>query len=130
MGAAIDETKWPLVTVRWEGVMTDAALSGFLVQIDTWLDRGQPFGLLLDARGAQGFSPEQRARVISHMKQRAALTAKLLFQATVIDNLVQRTLFYGINLIFPNPFPSKVFGDLAPAHTWLSSMLAPVTPGR
>jgi hypothetical protein len=123
MGEQIDETEWPLVTVRWSGAISDAVLNGFLVQMDGWLGRGGPFGLLLDARGAQGLSPEQRARVVSHMKKHAALTAKLLFQATVIDNLVQRTLFYGINLIFPNPFPSKVFAEPAAARAWLRSVL-------
>jgi len=130
MGEPIDDTQWPLVTVRWSGVMTDAALNGFLVQMDSWLDRGEPFGLLLDARGAQGLSPEQRARLLGHMKERATLTAKLLFQAMVIDNLIQRTLFYGINLIFPNPFPSKVFADPAAAHAWLASELGLAVPER
>jgi hypothetical protein len=41
----------------------------------------------------------------------------------VLDNLIQRTLFYGINLIFPNPFPSKVFADPLEAEAWLRNEL-------
>ncbi len=123
MPAPIDEAAWPLVTVRWTGVISDATLREFLDKMDAWLSRGERFGLLLDSRGAKGFSPEQRQLLIGHMKQHAALTAQHLVQAIVLDNFMQRTLFYGINLIFPNPFPSKVFGDLAEARAWIRSEL-------
>jgi hypothetical protein len=115
----IDEAKWPLVTVRWTGAASDAALREFLVKMNGWLGRGERFGLLLDSRGAKGFSPEQRRLLIGHMKEHAALTRERLVQAIVLDNVIQRTLFYGINLIFSNPFPSKVFGDVDEARDWL-----------
>jgi hypothetical protein len=73
-------------------------------------------------------SPEQRTRVIGHMKQSAALTTDYLVQAIVLDSLMQRTLFYGINLIFPNPFPSKVFGDVEQARAWLLGELGRSRP--
>ena len=99
-----------------------------LSRVDGWLGRGQRFGLLIDARGGGGFSPEQRREVIAHMKRNSERTARLLIQATVIDNLVQRTLFYGMNLLFPNPFPSKVFAELEPARAWLLERLAGERP--
>jgi hypothetical protein len=58
------------------------------------------------------------------MKANAALTAERLVQAIVSDNLIQRTLFYGVNLLFPNPFPSKAFGDVSSADAWLRATLA------
>jgi hypothetical protein len=122
----IDESRWPLAVVQWSGNVEDEALSAFLVQMDAWLARGERFGLLIDSSSAAGFSPEQRGRVIAHMKRHAASTSKLLIQAIVLQSLMQRTLFYGINLIFPNPFPSKVFADVASAEKWLLSMLASV----
>ena len=61
--------------------------------------------------------------VLEHMKQRAALTSRLLVQAIVLNSLIQRTLFYGINLMFPNPFPSKVFADPDDARRWLEATL-------
>lgn len=123
----IDEGGWPLVVVRWEGEITDATLHAFLSQMDAWLARQERFGLLLDSRGAKGMSPEQRARVIGHMKQHAPRTAPYLVQAIVLDSLLQRTLFFGINLIFPNPFPSKVFAQPEPARQWLLSQLERVS---
>lgn len=119
----IDEAAWPLVKVRWDGAVTDSMVDTFLARMDEWLQRGERFGLLLDSRGAKGMSPEQRNRLIGHMKRNADTTSKCLVQAIVLDNLIQRTLFYGINLIFPNPFPSKIFADPVEAEAWLRGQL-------
>lgn len=123
MDPNIDESEWPLVVVRWVGYIDDATLTHVLSRMDAWLERGRRFGLLIDSRGAQGFSPEQRTRLISHMKARAARTSEYLVQAIVMDSRLQRTLFQWINLLFPNPFPSKVFADPGQARAWLESML-------
>ena len=120
---SIDETQWPIVTVRWSGAPSDQEVQRILRQMDQWLARRERFGLLLDSRGASGLSPEQRNEVVGYMKQHASLTAPFLVQAIVIDNLIQRTLFYGINLIFPNQFESKVFSDPASARRWLGAVL-------
>ena len=77
----------------------------------------------VDSRGGGGFSPEQRTRVVSHMKRQSYLTSRLLVQAVVIDNLTQRTLYYGVRLLFPSPFPSRVFADVEAAEAWLASEL-------
>lgn len=123
MGPPIDETAWPLIVVRWSGTVVDADLDGLLARMERWLAKGERFGLLIDSRGARGLSPEQRVRLIETMKRQSELTSRYLIQAIVIDNLIQRTLFYGINLIFPNPFPSKVFAEPEAARSWLLQML-------
>lgn len=127
MALKIDESEWPLVVVRWEGELGDAEVEGIFTHMDHWLVREQRFGLLIDSRGGGGLSPEQRGRVIEYMKREAPRTELWLVQAMVIDNLVQRTLFYGINLIFPNKFLSKVFADPASARAWLLGCLDPKT---
>jgi hypothetical protein len=124
MEMRIDETEWPLVVVSWSDLPSDSTLSQFLTSLTLWLDRGERFGLLLDTRGSGLLSPEQRVRVLSHMKAEAGRTKELLLQAIVIQSLVQRTLFYGVNLLFPNPFPSKVFAEVEPARAWLLATLA------
>ncbi len=124
MEVEFDESGWPIVVARWVGSNLDADILPILARLDGWLARGERFGLLIDARGAGGLSPEQRALVLTHMKDNAALTTERLVQATVFDNLIQRTLYYGVNLLFPSPFPSKVFGDVAAADAWLRATLA------
>lgn len=123
MEVELDESAWPIVVARWKRSILDMDLAPMLARIDDWLSRGTRFGLLIDARGAGGLSPDQRAQVIAHMRANAALTKRWLVQATVIDNLVQRTLFFGMNLLFPNPFPSKVFGDADAARRWIEATL-------
>jgi len=119
----IDESTWPLVTMQWAGIPSDADLTRFLNSIDAWLDRGERFGLLVDTLGSGVLTPEQRVRTIGHMKANANRTSGLLVQAIVIHSRIQRTLFYGINLVYPNPFPSKVFAEAGAARAWLLAQL-------
>jgi hypothetical protein len=69
-------------------------------------------------------SPEARSRLVDHMKASASVTSKYLVQATVVDSVLQRTLFFAVNLLFPNPFPSKVFSDMETARAWMVERLA------
>lgn len=117
-----DESTWPIVVARWKRSLVDADVTPILRKVDEWLARGR-FGLLIDSRGAEALSPDQRKHIIEHMKANAALTRERLVQAVVIDNLVHRTLFFGVNLIFPMPFPNKVFADVESARRWLASEL-------
>jgi hypothetical protein len=120
----LDDRSWPIVKARWSGTVTDRELDAALARMDDYLSREDRYGLLLDSRGAGGFSPEQRNRLLSHMKSRAPLTSRLLVQAVVIDNLIQRTLYYGVRLLLPSPFPSRVFAHPEAAEAWLREELA------
>lgn len=124
MSFEYDDQSWPIVKVRWTGTVTDQAVDAALARIDRYLARGERFGILIDSRGGGGFSPEQRNKVIAHMKSRAERTSRLLVQAVVIDNLIQRTLYYAVRLIMPSPFPSRVFAHPEPAEAWLVEALS------
>jgi hypothetical protein len=124
MSFEYDDQSWPIVKARWTGTATDQAVDAALARIDGYLARGERFGLLIDSRGGGGFSPEQRNRVIAHMKSRAEQTSRLLVQAVVIDNLIQRTLYYAVRLIMPSPFPSRVFAHPGPAEAWLVEVVS------
>ena len=125
MGFEYDDRAWPIVKARWSGTVTDRDVEAALSRVDGYLGRNERFGLLIDSRGGGGFSPDQRNRVLAHMKRQSHVTASLLVQAVVIDNLIQRTLYYAVHLLFPSPFPSKVFADPAAAEAWLRSVVAP-----
>ena len=124
MGFEMDERGYPIVVARWEGTVSDGELEVALARIDVLLTRGERFGLMLDSRAGGGFSAKQRGLIIAHMKANAERTARLLVQAAVIDNALQRTLFYAVNLIFPSPFPNKIFSSTEAARQWLSATLA------
>ena len=127
MGFETDESAWPIVRLRWIGTLTDPDVAAELARIDGYLARGERFGLLIDARGGGGLSPQQRHRVVAHLKKQAHLTARFLVQAAVMDNMIQRTLYYGVNLLVPSPFPTKVFAEPVAAEEWLGRMLAKPT---
>jgi hypothetical protein len=119
----VDESQWPLVVVRWRGRATDADFDAFFVVLDRWLAQDTTFGLLLDSRGAQGVSSEQRHRIVTEIKTRSALLERNLIQAVVFDNPIQRALYFAVAWAFPMPFPSKSFSDLDSARVWLQLQL-------
>jgi hypothetical protein len=118
-----DESSWPIVVARWQGRPSDGALRAALVRMDGWLARGERFGLLIDSRGGGAFTPEQRSLLLGHMKKNVELTSKYLVQAVVADSLILRSLYWGMQLLFPAPYPSKVFGDFEAARAWMVAAL-------
>jgi hypothetical protein len=123
MPASYDDSQWPKVEVRWTGVVTDGELTDFLQRMDVWLRRSVPFSLLLDSRGAWGLDSAQRKRVVEAMHESSAQTGALLVQAVVLDNPIQRALYFAVLWAFPMPFPSKTFGDVEAARLWLEVQL-------
>ena len=129
MDLRLDESSWPIVVGRWDGRPSDAALSAALARFDALLARGERFGLIVDTRGGGVLTPEQRAFVVSHMKRNAELNAKYLVQAFVADSVIARTLYWGVQLLLPPPFPSKIFGDFEAARAWIAAELdSPTRP--
>ena len=123
MGFTVDDTEWPLVVIRWEDELTEAGLHAALRRMDEFLARKEVFGVLVDLRHGESFAPEHRVILVAHMKANAALTAKYLIQAVVVESLFQRTLYYAVSLISRSPFPSRIFSEPAPAREWLLEML-------
>lgn len=123
MGFTVDDKEWPLVVIRWDDELTDASLHAALRRMDEFLARKEVFGALVDLRYGEGFAPEHRVILVAHMKANAALTAKYLIQAVVVESRFQRTLYHAVSLISPTPFPTRLFSEPAPAREWLLQML-------
>lgn len=130
MDLKIDDSSWPIVVGRWQGRPSDASLVAALARLDTLLARGERFGLIVDTRGGSVLTPEQRRIIVSHMKQNVEQNAKYLVQAVVVDSVVARTLYWGVQLLSPPPFPSKVFGDIEAARAWVADELGSSTERR
>lgn len=123
MDFQFDETEWPIVVVRWHGRPSDPSIVAGLKRMDALLARGERFGLLIDSRGSGGLTPEQRGLLVQHMKRNEELNRKYLVQAFVADDLIARTLYWGVQLISPSPFPTKVFREIEAARAWLADEL-------
>lgn len=103
--------------------MGDGDLTEALARLDGFLGKGTRIGLLIDARGALGLAAEQRRTLIAHMRNNADKTARLLVQAIVNDNAIQRMLAFTVGVVAPPPFPSRSFGDVDAALSWLRAEL-------
>jgi hypothetical protein len=119
----VDGSNWPLINVRWTDLASDDELAQFLSLMDLWLAKDKTFGLLIDCRGAQGLTSEQRKVVLAYMRNRSAETERLLVQGVVIDNAIQRALYFAISWAYPRPFPSKTFADVEAARAWIMMQL-------
>jgi hypothetical protein len=98
-----------------------------LGRLDALLARGQRFALIVDTRGSGVLTPEQRRLIVSHMQQNAERNAKYLVQAVVANSVITRTLYFGVQLLSPPPFPSKVFADMEAARAWVADELGGAT---
>jgi len=114
----IDESEWPVIVVRWRGRPSDASLVAGLARMDGWLARGERFAMIVDTSGGEGLTPEQRRMLLAHMKRNIELNTKSLVQAFVANDLLSRSLYWGVQLLMPSPFPSKVFRELDAARAW------------
>jgi hypothetical protein len=119
----IDESEWPVVVVRWQGRPSDSSLVAGLARMDGLLARGERFAMVVDTRGGEGLTPEQRKMLLAHMKRNVELNTKFLVQAFVANDLLSRSLYWGVQLLMPSPFPSKVFGDFGAARAWAIEVL-------
>jgi hypothetical protein len=55
----IDEERYPVVIVEFEGVTTLEDTKTYLSRFDTWLARGQAFGIVVHQIMAEDVTPEQ-----------------------------------------------------------------------
>ncbi|HEX6276768.1 MAG TPA: STAS/SEC14 domain-containing protein [Polyangiaceae bacterium] len=123
MDFQFDETSWPIVVLRWQGRPTDASVTAGLARLDAFLARKERFGLIVDSRGSTALTPEQRGMMLAHMKRNMEENEKYLVQAFVANDFIARTLYWGVQLFMPPPFPSKVFGEFEAARAWVADVL-------
>ena len=125
----VDDSAWPIVSVRWGGDVSDEDVRAFLARLDGWFAKGQRFGLLLDARGGGDLTELQRATVLQHMRDTAHSSPSLLVQGFVQDKAIHRVLYTVMSAVFPLPFPSKMFPEPESARVWLEDKLRSVSAG-
>jgi hypothetical protein len=123
----LDESSWPIVVGHWDGRPSDAALMAALARLVALLARGERFALIVDTRGGGVLTPEQRRLIVSHMQQNAERNAKYLVQAVVATSVITKTLYWGVQLLSPPPFPSKVFAGMEAARAWVADELGSAT---
>jgi len=120
----IDESRFPLVVVSFQGAPTDVELENALQKMTGHLQRGQRMVHLLDASGWGTPSGPHQQRLVrwffDHVQQVKQWEAGC---AVVFPNIFIRPIIQGFLASKPLPCPVKVFGNRAQAGAWAASVL-------
>jgi hypothetical protein len=120
----IDESRFPLVTVRFDGVVDDATFEAYLAGLQRMLGRREPYALVLDASTAGPAPAKQRRRQAEWMAANEADVARWSVGAAfVITSSLTRGLLTAILWIQPMPQPHTVVATRREAEQWARERL-------
>jgi hypothetical protein len=121
----VDESRWPMVVIRWPATVTDADVEDFLARSMAQLERRQRYASLHDGVRASGLDSKQRARMSEHTNtHRDALGQWMVAAAIVSPSAVVRGIVTAINWLSPPPFPQRQFAMRSQAEAWIQGMLS------
>lgn len=116
----IDESRFPLVMVKYRGAVTDAEFDSYLSTITAFIERGRRFGAVLDTRHASAASATQRRRQAMWLREhQAELPALCLGCAFVVTSPIMRGALTAIFWIQPLAFPYVICAGLHDAVSWV-----------
>lgn len=119
MKIVVDTRHWPLVYIAYPRAFTDADWTELIETACAFLDRGQPYGWINDARTPYIPNARQRTELANHQKERATDYRRWVRAAAVVS---QSTLVRGVitamNWVVPTPFPHQTFATIAEAERW------------
>lgn len=121
----VDSSRAPLLLVRFDGAVDDDAFRGYLQELTAWLDRGQRYAIVLDARTASPPPAHQRRMQADMIKAEAKRLKQLCVGgAFVIPSPLVRGALTAILWIQPLPWEHTVVADLEAAEAWARNRLA------
>lgn len=124
-----DDTRWPVVVVTLPRVpLTPRAFDAHCQQISSYFERGQPFGLVVDAGNAPPLSPDQRRRVAELSDRFSAKYPRVKHViAVVVASAVHRGIVKTITWLTQQPVPTAVVASVREGQAWVSKRLARTT---
>jgi hypothetical protein len=125
MGApVIDESEWPLVVVIYPRIMRIDEEEKYYERLAGYLDRGERFAVLLDARPADVPNALERARIVAFWQKTAKLSARYLAGvALVVKTTLGRGVLSAVLWLYTPPFAIRTFSSLFEARKWLGERL-------
>jgi hypothetical protein len=125
MSTEWDTDEWPIVRARLGAQQTEADIGEYLRHIKDYLERGEPFGLLVSlpamGRSAPGTARTQMEWVSEHAERMSALMAGLV--AVVPPQALERARERIGKLAPYLPVPIAAFDDAEAARAWLQAGL-------
>lgn len=121
----VDDTRHPLVVVRFEGDLTDHELAHYLAEMESRvLARRQTSATVVDATLVRSVTARQRRMQAEWMeKHEEALARHSVGSAFVITSSLVRGTLTAILWLKPMPTPHVVVSTLAEAEHWCREQL-------
>lgn len=123
-GIETDESSWPILQVTPPATVTDGMLAAYLDWYRTVDERRGPHAIVMDLRGSQGITTEQRRMMLSRMEERGGRTS-CLGLAMVFESKVLRAILTAMFWVRSPPYPTRVFADRESAFGWCRGLLSP-----
>jgi len=120
-----DATDWPVFRVTMPArALSAGAFHVHLDRITAVYERGEPFGLLIDALRAPPLNASERQLVAEAMRFNARRQPGVLRGLAVcLASTVARGGFTAINWLARPPYPTAAFETVASANLWLKRQL-------
>lgn len=122
-GIVYDESRWPVVEVRWPPDPSAADLESHLHRLQGYLDRDLPFELLYDVSLARPINSLERKQFVDFFsRNREALQQRCRGVAYVTRRAVHRGILTAIGWFVTLPFPLEVFATCEQGLAWLDEV--------
>ncbi|EPX58376.1 hypothetical protein D187_004132 [Cystobacter fuscus DSM 2262] len=111
-----DDSLWPLVIFRPAGVMTNGQFEEFLTRSASYLERGEPYVSITDARQA-GMPPLDQLRRLSEWLDTNSdrLREQVLCNAIIVTSAAMRLSMSLVFHLKPQPMPHRAMSDMESA---------------
>lgn len=125
----MDESTWPVVTVKFMDSATDDEFDAYLRSLEALYDREKPFAIVFDARDASYLPREYRKRQAQWIDENESQIREYLTgTAYVIPSAVLRGVLRAIFALRDQPAEYVVTESLEDAHEWAETQVAKATP--
>jgi hypothetical protein len=119
-----DMSGWPLCRVSWPRVMRDGELDAHWDYLETFLLKGEPFALLIDARGAAHPSSRQRQIMGRRLAQNfQCYPLGMTGIAMVLSSAIERGMLTAVNWVSGPAYTIRAFRTPELAVVWLNDTI-------
>ncbi|HJL18674.1 MAG TPA: hypothetical protein RMH99_23635 [Sandaracinaceae bacterium LLY-WYZ-13_1] len=120
----IDEAAFPLVRIRYDGIVSDEEFARHLEAYGALVERGARYGVLFDATTAGRPPATQRRMMAEFMRRRRdELARRCVGGAFVITSPLIRGAMTAILWVAPMPFQHVIVSSAAEAEGWVRGRL-------
>jgi hypothetical protein len=120
----MDESLWPLLLVRFAGVMSASDFEGYLSRLEVLLKREARFVVITDTSQMSWHGPSLRQRQVEWIQEHeAAMREWVLGHATITTSTFARVSVRILRHLQPMPMPHVEVADLPSALAWVTDRL-------